>query len=651
MVAKLVAEDGILKGLVLSLDEGNEWLLGRDPDACQLLIEDPAASRKHILIKTTPSGILMENLSHTNPVQVNDEEIQEPRLLKNGDAVKIGSGTYRFYAEPAATLIQDENTQVLNNPIEADEAMPKNASEENLNHLETSQEEVSNLASESSHQQESTQLKDFAAPPEDETYDSIFSEEAKAGLAEINFDFSETGRWLLKVISGPNNGAEFSMQAGNTYLVGTDPNTCDIVFHDNSVSRQHARIQLSESEEITIEDLKSRNGTLIDGEEIQGKVKLEPNAMVGLGTTSFIVYDREGEMQTIISPLMPSIVKALQLKEEAKNAEAAAKAAAKEAEEAAKIAAAQPVEKPQEKVNNALGAFILIAIITGLFVLVGIGTTTLFKSEPVVSQDLIDSDRLLQTAISPFSGIKYTFNKNTGVLLLVGHVITPSEKNQLMYNLQGMKFIKSIDDSGVIIDEYVWRELNPLLAKNPAWSSVNIYSPSPGHFILSGYLQTRKQSEQLWDYISSNFPYLDLLERKLVVEEDVISQVSVSLQKEGFKDVSALMTNGELTLSGFIPSGKDSIYSALVNDFKQIPGVRGVRSFVSEQAPEASMINLSDRYEVTGSSAIGKGNISVVINGRIYSRGDTLDGMNIISIKSNVIFLERDGIKYRIDYK
>lgn len=644
MVAKLVAEEGILKGLVLSLDEGNEWLLGRDPDVCQLLIEDPAASRKHILIKTTPRGILMENLSHTNPVQVNDEEIQEPRLLQNGDAVKIGSGTYRFYAEPAAQLIQDESSQETNNSTEADEAMPKNASEEDLNLVENSQEEASGL-------QQSAKLNELPETVEEENYDSIFKEEAKAGLAEINFDFSETGRWLLKVVSGPNNGAEFSMQTGSSYVIGTDPNTCDIVFHDNSVSRQHARIELSESEEITIEDLKSRNGTVIDGEEIKGKIKLEPNAMVGLGTTSFIIYDREGEMQTIISPLMPSIVKALQLKEEAKNAEAAAKALAKEAEENAKLVQAQPAEKSQEKTNNALGAFILIAIITGLFVLVGIGTTTLFKSEPVVSQDLIDSERLLENAISPFSGIKYTFNKNTGVLLLVGHVVTPSEKNQLMYNLQGMKFIKSIDDSGVIIDEYVWRELNPLLAKNPAWSSVNIYAPSPGYFVLSGYLQTRKQSEQLWDYISSNFPYLDLLERKLVVEEDVISQVSANLQKEGFKDVSVLMTNGELTLSGFIPSGKDSIYASLVNDFKQIPGVRGVRSFVSEQAPEASMINLSDRYEVTGSSAIGKGNISVVINGRIYSRGDILDGMNIISIKSNVIFLERDGTKYRIDYK
>lgn len=104
MAAKLVAEEGSLKGLVLSLEDGDHWVIGRDPDACQLLVEDPSASRKHLICRTTPKGILVENLSETNPVQVNDEEIKEPRLLQNGDAVKIGSGTFRFYAEAAAQL-------------------------------------------------------------------------------------------------------------------------------------------------------------------------------------------------------------------------------------------------------------------------------------------------------------------------------------------------------------------------------------------------------------------------------------------------------------------------------------------------------------------------------------------------------------------
>ena len=108
MAAKLVAEEGLLKGLVLSLEDGDQWIIGRDPDACQLLVEDPSTSRKHLICRTSPEGILVENLSETNPTEVNEEKIKEPRLLRNGDAVKIGDGTFRFYTDDAAQLLEEK---------------------------------------------------------------------------------------------------------------------------------------------------------------------------------------------------------------------------------------------------------------------------------------------------------------------------------------------------------------------------------------------------------------------------------------------------------------------------------------------------------------------------------------------------------------
>ena len=131
-------------------------------------------------------------------------------------------------------------------------------------------------------------------------------------IAQINFGMNETGRWLLKVVSGPNNGAEFYMQAGHSYILGTDTHSSDIVFHDTSVSRQHAKITVTAEDTLVIEDLKSRNGIMISGKQLEGKDTLSPSVIVTIGTTSFVVYDREGEMHTIISPLLPSIVKVLQ---------------------------------------------------------------------------------------------------------------------------------------------------------------------------------------------------------------------------------------------------------------------------------------------------------------------------------------------------
>ena len=99
MSAKFVAEEGILKGVTLPLEGGTEWVLGRDPDESQIILEDPSVSRKHLVLRISPEGIVAENLSETSPIFINDEQISEPRLLNNGDSVKIGDGYYRYFSE------------------------------------------------------------------------------------------------------------------------------------------------------------------------------------------------------------------------------------------------------------------------------------------------------------------------------------------------------------------------------------------------------------------------------------------------------------------------------------------------------------------------------------------------------------------------
>ncbi len=471
--------------------------------------------------------------------------------------------------------------------------------------------------------------------------DTLFDENAPAGkdaLAEINFEMVETGRWLLKVIGGPNNGAEFTMQASNSYVIGTDPNSCDIVFHDTSVSRQHARISVTRDEQLYIEDLSSRNGTLVDGEPLKTKKLLTPNIVVTIGTTSFIVYDREGEMQTIISPLLPSIVKVLQKEEMEKSGKSASI-----------DKAPTPIALPVKE-KRSISHLILFAIIASLLAVAAFEIASLFQSQPVVKEDAVDADKVLAEAMKPFPSVKYIFNKNSGRLLILGHVLTAMDKTQLLYNLQGLKFISSIDDSGVIIDEYVWQETNQLLANNPNWRGITIQATSPGHFVITGYLQTRKQAEQLSQYLSENFRYLDLLEKKLVVSEDVIATVSNTLQRLGMHNLAVSLSNGELTITGSLPKNKEGDYQKALEEIRNTSGVRLVKNFVTEVAPEAAFVNISDKYTVTGYSNIGNQKLTVVINGRILSKGDFLDGMTIVNILPNKILLEKEGIKYEIDY-
>ena len=130
--------------------------------------------------------------------------------------------------------------------------------------------------------------------------------------------------------------------------------------------------------------------------------------------------------------------------------------------------------------------------------------------------------------------MEFNFNKSTGRLILIGHVLTATDKNLLLYNLQGLKFIKNIDDSGLIIDEYVWKNINQILNKNANWKGISIHSPRPGHYVISGYLKSRKDAEDLYDYLNANFDYLDLLEKKIVVEEDVANSLAATLKMQVF---------------------------------------------------------------------------------------------------------------------
>jgi type III secretion system YscD/HrpQ family protein len=596
MSAKLVAEEGVLKGLVLSMDEGTEWVIGRDPDECQLLIEDPAASRKQLVCRTSPDGIIIENLSTNNPVKVNGEEVIEPRLLKQGDTITIGEGLYRFYAEEGAKIMNQES-------------------------------------------------KDDVVDKDETPHESIFGEFPpgdKGVLAEIDYDLRETGRWLLKVIGGPNNGAEFSMQEGQSYVVGTDPNTADVIFHDTSVSRQHARVTVAEGGKLSIEDLNSRNGTQVDGEPIKGTKPVETNTLISMGTTSFIIFDREGEMHTIISPLLPSIVKVLQRGEEQPVQETDV--------ESIQDAPEVVEEAPEQKAHNALGAFILIGILTGLFVVIGIGTATLFQSQDIQKEE-VDHSAELRQQLTPFPSVAFTYNKKNSSLLLIGHVLTETDKNQLLYTLQGVPFIKSIDDKGIIIDENVWREINFVLSKRPQWKAINVHSPKPGKFIISGYLKTRSEAEALSNYVTANFPYSDLLEWNIIVDENVLNQIQTELETAGIYNIKVELVNGEISLTGGIEKEKVPAFDELVQKFKTISGVRNVKNYVSEAAPEETMINLTNKYQVSGTSHQGDVNVGVVINGKILSKGDVLDGMVITTIRSNAIFLEKDGVRYRIDIK
>lgn len=708
MAATFVIEEGNFKGLNFPLeDKDTSWVGGRDPIECQLIIPDPSVSGKHFIARRTEEGITIENLSDDHPIQINEIEILEPTLLHDGDRLKIGNEILLYTEQPLEQIHDDnlENDDDLEDfPVEdlpneeeslSEEEGVSAEDEKDVSHkVETEEEEFESeiltdnpidnneeieesdmprqeelqiesppeKAEEEASEQDRELNRLPDQPDEDLIQRTIYGEEESeiGPLAEIDFGVIEAGRWLLKVVGGPNSGAEFYMHSGNQYIIGTDPQNSDIVFHDTSVSRQHAKITITPEDQLLIEDLRSRNGVLIDGATIDRQESLPLNTIVTLGTTSFAVYDREGEMQTIISPLLPSIVKVLQQettveqkKEEEKvnvqNEIDTSKPLAQEENKETEILSSPTIPVVEPKSPHSFANFVILTGILGLFALAGMGTLSLFKSEVVVVQHQENADELIQNVLENHPAVRYTFNKGTGALLLIGHVMNTAERNQVLFKLQSLKFIKSVDDSGIVIDESVWHEVNSILSDNPAWKGITIYSPKAGQFILSGYLQTRKQAEQLSAYISLNFPYLDLLKKQIVVEEDVVNQITSLLQKAQLNDVEVTMKNSEITLTGGASPEKAQAVNQVLAQIKTIPGVRIVNNLIKTQSSEPTLVNITDHYPVTGKSRIGN-KYTVIINGRILSEGDDLDGMTITQITNNRVLLDREGMKYRIDY-
>ncbi|VHO04164.1 type III secretion system inner membrane ring subunit SctD [Candidatus Rhabdochlamydia sp. T3358] len=460
------------------------------------------------------------------------------------------------------------------------------------------------------------------------SYPNLETEDLKddTDLINVRIGSGSLGRFIIKVTNGPNAGAEFSMQKGASYVLGKDPNLCDIAFQDLSVSRQHARISIDDNNQVFIEDLSSRNGVLVNGIAITSKHLLSSEDLISLGTTSFLLIDREQIQETIFSPLpLATSIKTEELKQEE-----------------------SPASDWREMIIPK--KHLIVASAFGILVLAGITSMiTLFKTHKIEVVSQKEEHKILKENLSAFPDVQFSFNPPSGKLFLLGHVISSVEKQELLYKIENLPFVHSIEDN-VIVDELIWENTNALLLTNPNWIGVSLSSIAPGKFVLRGYVQTLEQAQALSDYLNLNFPYLDRLENQVIVETNLQMQVESILIEKGFNSVTYQLSNGELVLAGRVDQKKAHTFNATIDQFYTVPGIRLIKNFVIYTKADTSRIDISSKYQITGYSKKDDQNMFVVINGKILTIEDMIDGMKITEILSNMVLLEKDGVKFRINY-
>ena len=91
---------------------------------------------------------------------------------------------------------------------------------------------------------------------------------------------------ILKVIEGAKAGSKVAVKK-DRFLIGRSPK-CHLSAGSTAISRQHCAIMRDEAK-VTIKDLGSRNGTLVNGKKIAEEVELSSGDELTIGPLKFMV--------------------------------------------------------------------------------------------------------------------------------------------------------------------------------------------------------------------------------------------------------------------------------------------------------------------------------------------------------------------------
>ena len=97
---------------------------------------------------------------------------------------------------------------------------------------------------------------------------------------------TQRDRAYLIVLQGSNVGEMYRLE-GNETVIGRSANAT-IRLDDDGVSRRHARV-LVDGAEVRIEDLRSSNGTLVNGEQVASR-ELKDGDKIRLGSTTVLKF-------------------------------------------------------------------------------------------------------------------------------------------------------------------------------------------------------------------------------------------------------------------------------------------------------------------------------------------------------------------------
>ena len=212
-----------------AIELGNyKVVVGRDA-SCDFVVSGMGVSRRHFSISPVQGGYLLRDES-ANGTLVNGSRVSGTYLLGHGDVLQLDEEELRFELEGAET------------PTPSETAAP-------------------------------TAILDM----------SRIRREVAEGAQRVSAPTAISAN--LEIVRGPFAGATFPIDRP-VCSIGRGPQ-CDVRVRDESVSTNHATL-LRKGSAWFVVDLRSANGTFVDGLRVAGERQLAPGARLKLGTVEMV---------------------------------------------------------------------------------------------------------------------------------------------------------------------------------------------------------------------------------------------------------------------------------------------------------------------------------------------------------------------------
>ena len=131
-----------------------------------------------------------------------------------------------------------------------------------------------------------------------ETGPGLDDDALRAALAAPTVEDTGPGAWVRVVFIASADGAatldgRMLPLDGDDLILGRSAERADLVIPDSSVSREHLRL-LTVGSTVTLLDLGSRNGVLVNGRRVDGSVTLRDGDVVTVGQTELLFFGGTG---------------------------------------------------------------------------------------------------------------------------------------------------------------------------------------------------------------------------------------------------------------------------------------------------------------------------------------------------------------------